>query len=95
MAGNLSHYDLKPTDASAGAVAFHNVAVEEHHHQRPRALTAWDAPVLSAGKGGGRGGGRGGDVGGGVAKGKGIGRETRKQSVYNGFDEEGMDESPV
>jgi hypothetical protein len=28
-----------------------------------------------------------------VAKGKGISRETRKQSVYNGFEEDGMDES--
>jgi hypothetical protein len=61
---------------------------EQQQHQRSRALTAWDAPALSAGKRGG--GARGGEKGNKVIK-----RDGRKQSVYNGFEEDGMDETPV
>jgi hypothetical protein len=63
---------------------------EQQQHQRSRALTAWDAPALSAGKGGRGGGARGGEKGNKVIK-----RDGRKQSVYNGFEEDGMDETPV
>jgi hypothetical protein len=85
--------------------AYGNVAgstTEEQQHQRPRAHTEWDAPALSAGRGGRRLSAGGGGAGGGGGRGAGRGAEagainklTRKASVCSGFAGDEMDESPV